>query len=99
MPGKHRSRIPFCGPSNISPSKPPCVPVYQVRCQLPYLADHVAHSVPMRYPSHTLIDDGPAVQVRGGVVRGGANYLHAAVMGSVVGLSTCMHVFHKLLGG
>jgi hypothetical protein len=43
---------------------------------------------PVCNPCNVLLNDGPRVQLPGGVVRRGTNDLHAAVMGAVVGACT-----------
>ena len=61
--------------------QPPC-------CQFPaaHLADHVCDAITVRDPRHMLVDDGPTVQVLGSVVGGGADDLHAPLVGAVVWL-------------
>ncbi len=41
-----------------------------------------------------LLDDGAGVQLSGGVVRSGADDLHAALVGAVVGLGACARTRH-----
>ena len=49
------------------------------------LAHQVGRRVAMAHPHHVLLDDRALVQIGGRVVRGGADTLHAAAVGLVVG--------------
>jgi hypothetical protein len=48
------------------------------------LADEIFHRVAVRGPDHVLPDDRPLVEVAGGVVSGGADQLHAALVGMLI---------------
>ena len=51
-------------------------------------ADQVVNIVAMGDARHVLIDDGPLIELRGGVVHSRADELHSAFVGLVVRLLT-----------